>query len=271
MLRAQPEVLADEGRADYGPPIDVYAFAVVLWQLLTSSRPYSNLNLHRFLLLHKIAREGLRPDLPAWMPTSLAQLIRECWAEADHERPTANELVRRLLATDAADEANAAATPCTGARSGEHTGVHGRLRTTSDPSATDLVPLRRASSETCAVTRSISGMLRPMYEEAELSNTSTSASPSPRPSASSSPGPSAGLSPSPGCAGPSDETDDYTCTYATPHPEYSSYGRSSVVTAPVVFGAAGPSNAPPPVWIGDLLEQEELTAALHASRQHTEP
>ena len=91
-------MLGNEGRADYGPLVDCYAFGVVLWQLFTSLQPYADLRHNRFLLLHKIAKDGLRPSIPQWLPSSVECLIRECWSEAEHLRPTANELVQRLLA-----------------------------------------------------------------------------------------------------------------------------------------------------------------------------
>ena len=77
---------------------------MVLWQLLTASRPYEDLSLNRFLLLQKIANDGLRPSVPQWMPSSIEGLIRESWSEAEHLRPTANELVQRLLALQAASD-----------------------------------------------------------------------------------------------------------------------------------------------------------------------
>jgi len=46
--------------------------------------------------LQRIAREGLRPTVPTWVPPQLASLMRACWAEAEHVRPSSSEVVRHL-------------------------------------------------------------------------------------------------------------------------------------------------------------------------------
>ena len=98
-----PEVVA-QARADYSSPIDIFSFGIILWQLLTCALPYRQPGevINRYLLLHKIVKEGLRPEVPAWFPAPLAALVRECWAEAEHTRPTAAELVLRLQDLDGA-------------------------------------------------------------------------------------------------------------------------------------------------------------------------
>ena len=95
--------------------------------------------------------------------------------------------MRRLLATEAADQGSISLTPG---------GDHGRVRTTSDPSAADLVPARE-SAEICAVTRSFNGVLR-----------SCSPSPSPSPEPSHNPSP---------CPGPSRECEDYPLASSQPN------------------------------------------------------
>jgi len=95
-----PEMLAAAavGQSEYSAAVDVYSFAIILWQLLTCGAPFST-ELARFGrvgLLHRIAREGLRPEVPRWVPPPLQALVRECWADAEHMRPTSTEVVRRL-------------------------------------------------------------------------------------------------------------------------------------------------------------------------------
>ena len=98
------ELLGDgDGNAEYGLPVDCYAFGIMLWQLLTSLQPYGDSGYRGPVLLNKV-KDGLRPIIHEWMPRSLETLIRACWAEAEHLRPTANELVQRLLAVQGANE-----------------------------------------------------------------------------------------------------------------------------------------------------------------------
>ena len=83
---------------EYSGAVDVFSFGIILWQLVTCAQPYASVlaTHNRFQLLHRIARDGLRPDVPADAPPLVAALMVECWADAEHERPAASELVRRL-------------------------------------------------------------------------------------------------------------------------------------------------------------------------------
>ena len=85
-----PEMLtaAAAGQSEYSAAVDIYSFAIILWQLLTCGSPFGREleDYGRVGLLHRIAREGLRPEVPAWSPPALSALIRECWADAEHMR-----------------------------------------------------------------------------------------------------------------------------------------------------------------------------------------
>jgi len=93
-----PEMLntATDERVEYSAAVDVFSFGIILWQLVTSTEPYSELVANRFQLLQRIARDGLRPEVPVWTPPPLASLMRDCWVEAEHLRPTSTDVVRRL-------------------------------------------------------------------------------------------------------------------------------------------------------------------------------
>jgi len=96
-----PEMLtgaAGGGRVEYSAAVDVFSYGIILWQLVTCAQPYAaTLTTHnRFQLLQRIARDGLRPEVPRYAPAPLATLMVECWAEAEHARPPSAELVRRL-------------------------------------------------------------------------------------------------------------------------------------------------------------------------------
>lgn len=95
-----PEMLtsASAGRVEYSSAVDVFSFGIVLWQLITCEQPYQATlaTQNRFQLLQRIAREGLRPEVPPFVSDGLRNLILECWAEAEHARPPSAALVRRL-------------------------------------------------------------------------------------------------------------------------------------------------------------------------------
>ena len=95
-----PEMLtsAAHGTVQYSAAVDVFSFGIILWQLVTCAQPYAAtlLTHNRFQLLHRIAREGLRPEIPSSTPPGLARLMAECWAESEGLRPASAVLLRRL-------------------------------------------------------------------------------------------------------------------------------------------------------------------------------
>jgi len=62
----------------------VYGMGIVLFEALTREAPYQGIPTIR--VLSGVVR-GLRPELPAYTPPALANLIRACWAHNPNERP----------------------------------------------------------------------------------------------------------------------------------------------------------------------------------------
>jgi hypothetical protein len=82
----------------YNTKIDIWAFGMVLFELLTLDIPYRREGLNRFAIPAYIA-EGNRPQLPPDLPTSFApivKLFRRCSEAAPSGRPTAKELVASI-------------------------------------------------------------------------------------------------------------------------------------------------------------------------------
>lgn len=87
-----PESLA---KAVYSDRSDVYSFGVMLWEALTKKVPYETWDVPGWELSSKICR-GDRETIPTHIPSELATLIQQCWAQNPNERPTMMEVTTRL-------------------------------------------------------------------------------------------------------------------------------------------------------------------------------
>ncbi len=88
---AAPEMLQD--RPKIRRAIDIYAFGVVMWELLTLKKPYADLNLGP--LIQKVI-SGERETIPPETAPQIASIITQCWSQYPEDRPRAS-YVRELL------------------------------------------------------------------------------------------------------------------------------------------------------------------------------
>ncbi|KDO19248.1 serine/threonine protein kinase [Saprolegnia parasitica CBS 223.65] len=101
-LWMSPEVMQG-GR--YSVAADMYAFGVILTELETLRTPYAGLNLRKYALQDKIAKEGLRPTTSATCPPWYARLAQDCMQANPDKRPSAVDVVGIL-------EAHMSSPPC---------------------------------------------------------------------------------------------------------------------------------------------------------------
>jgi serine/threonine protein kinase len=69
---------------EYNALVDVYSYAMILYELAAEKVPFHGLNIQQFMfaILNKV-----RPKLPDDTPRGLAALIEQCWADSPDERP----------------------------------------------------------------------------------------------------------------------------------------------------------------------------------------
>jgi serine/threonine protein kinase len=93
------------GLAKYSKQVDVYSFALVLFELFAMQLPFADV-LDGVTAAAKAAYEQLRPTLPPHLPRVLSQLIAQCWAEEPTDRPDFVHVCRTLATVVASSKKN---------------------------------------------------------------------------------------------------------------------------------------------------------------------
>lgn len=86
-----PEVLI---KGDVYYASDVFSFAILLLEMMIETDPYQGMTdtAITMAVLH-----GMRPAIPSVCPANLAALIKDCWHQDLHRRPTFDSIVFRLI------------------------------------------------------------------------------------------------------------------------------------------------------------------------------
>jgi len=85
-----PEILNDQ---EYTEKIDVYSFAICMWEILTNNLPWENLNLNQ---LTRAVSSGIRPEIPSHIDRRLADLVIRCWDTDADKRPSFDQVIEDL-------------------------------------------------------------------------------------------------------------------------------------------------------------------------------
>jgi len=85
-----PEVINHKA---YDHRADVFSFAIVLWELVTSKIPYENLTPLQAALS---VRQGFRLVIPSSVHPRLSTLIRQCWDQNPQVRPVFSDITIEL-------------------------------------------------------------------------------------------------------------------------------------------------------------------------------
>jgi serine/threonine protein kinase len=89
-LYMAPEVINGE---NYGTPIDVYSYGVLLYQLITGDMPFSHLAHGKIFDLQRHILQGERPQLPDDTPPGFKELVPRLWNADPNQRPTFAQII----------------------------------------------------------------------------------------------------------------------------------------------------------------------------------
>lgn len=88
-----PEILSNE---EYSKSGDVYAFAFIVFEMMSGEQPFKGEKMSIFQLIKKVSNDGFRPKISDDVPTSYRELIESCWSQKSEDRPSFKDIVESL-------------------------------------------------------------------------------------------------------------------------------------------------------------------------------
>lgn len=97
-LYLAPEIILDDD-SHYSNKIDVYSYAMVLYELVTYNKPYYEKEDIRILDLCKLVSKGRRPTIQhsSEFPDEYVELIERCWDSNPDNRPSFIQIVKDFM------------------------------------------------------------------------------------------------------------------------------------------------------------------------------
>lgn len=95
-----PEILK---KIPYDKKVDVYSFAILMFEIITETNPYPELEraeLSDYDFKNKVVNDNYRPKFNVPIKKSLKKLIEKCWSDDPKERPTFDEIFTKLSDTN---------------------------------------------------------------------------------------------------------------------------------------------------------------------------
>lgn len=94
--------------SQYDNKVDVYSFAILMWELFHSRIPYVETGLDQMGILQQVVCNGARPAIDPRVPSPVAQIIQQCWSTHATARPTFSQVLASLDGTSSCCEQGSA-------------------------------------------------------------------------------------------------------------------------------------------------------------------
>eukprot|EP00727_Mastigamoeba_balamuthi_P010004 m51a1_g5626 putative flag-tagged protein kinase domain of mitogen-activated protein kinase kinase kinase (1200) ;mRNA; f:791973-798029 len=91
-LSMAPEVLRNE---TYTEKVDVYSFALVVFEVFTRETPYINMDVEQ--IKEAVGYKALRPKMPETVPAAIKELIQKCWSQLPESRPSFKDIINQPI------------------------------------------------------------------------------------------------------------------------------------------------------------------------------
>lgn len=79
----------------YSKPVDVYAFGVTAYEIITNEKPFDDIK-NAIILAFEVLNLKRRPEFKFPIPPCYKKLIEDCWNDNPNKRPTFDQIVQEL-------------------------------------------------------------------------------------------------------------------------------------------------------------------------------
>lgn len=81
-------------RQPYSEKVDVYSYAIMIWQMARDRTPFKGFN--KDIFMKQVVKYNDRPKLDSSWPPAFSELLVDCWSRDPARRPSFTQVKQRL-------------------------------------------------------------------------------------------------------------------------------------------------------------------------------